>query len=64
VSFDFNRISMLLHVEEKTRGLPSLKTIYDAVMDELHEIANPTVKVKPEESKADEQPELELNRRV
>ncbi len=38
---DFNRIAALLHVVEKTRDYPKLKTIHDAAMAELEQHANP-----------------------
>lgn len=39
--FDFQRVSHLLHVVEKTRDYPKLKKIHDAAMFELEQHANP-----------------------
>lgn len=39
--FDFQRVSNLLHVVEKTRDYPKLKKIHDAAMAELELHANP-----------------------
>ncbi len=49
---DFNRIAALLHVVEKTRDYPKLKSIHDSAMAELEEHANPA---PPEEPLAAEQ---------
>lgn len=37
--FDFQRVSNLLHVVEKTRDYPKLKRIHDAAMAELEQHA-------------------------
>lgn len=39
--FDFQRVTHLLHVVEKTRDYPKLKKIHDAAMLELEQHANP-----------------------
>lgn len=52
--FDFQRVSHLLHVVEKTRDYPKLKKIHDAAMKELEEHANPS---EPDQTHVEE-PEI------
>ncbi len=52
---DFERILLLLEIEERTRNHPALKMIYDTVMAELRDAATP---------KAEAEPELPMQRRA
>jgi len=54
---DFERVALLLVVEEKTRGHPYLEPIRNAAMDELRAIANP-----PPEEKNQSQSRLSRRR--
>lgn len=54
--FDFEKIALLLQVEEKTRNHPALKTIHDAAYEELCNIANPPQE-PPEEEPVEEEKE-------
>lgn len=47
MSYDYNKVAMLLHVIDVSRNYPKLANITSAAMAELEEMANPKPKEEP-----------------